>query len=108
MRGLMIDEILISIIVNGIQCFHNQEELHEVLSTIESAQADGLLRAAHRVHLRCEICADNVVSQMASVMDRHRLDLISLMDHTPGQRQFVQEDKYRTYYQGKFGHPCKC
>lgn len=80
-----------------------QEELHEVLSTIESAQADGLLRAAHRVHLRCEICADNVVSQMASVMERHRLDLISLMDHTPGARQFTSLDAWRTYYGGKTG-----
>jgi alpha-D-ribose 1-methylphosphonate 5-triphosphate diphosphatase len=25
------------------------------------------------------------------------------MDHTPGQRQFVSLDKYRQYYQGKYG-----
>ena len=25
------------------------------------------------------------------------------MDHTPGQRQFVSVDKYRDYYQGKYG-----
>jgi alpha-D-ribose 1-methylphosphonate 5-triphosphate diphosphatase len=25
------------------------------------------------------------------------------MDHTPGQRQFVSLDKYREYYQGKYG-----
>jgi alpha-D-ribose 1-methylphosphonate 5-triphosphate diphosphatase len=25
------------------------------------------------------------------------------MDHTPGQRQFVSVDKYRQYYQGKYG-----
>src|SRR3546814_13287752 len=25
------------------------------------------------------------------------------MDHTPGQRQFVKPEKYRQYYQGKYG-----
>src|SRR3546814_20093396 len=29
--------------------------------------------------------------------------LVSLMDHTPGQRQFVNIDKYRVYYQGRWG-----
>jgi alpha-D-ribose 1-methylphosphonate 5-triphosphate diphosphatase len=29
--------------------------------------------------------------------------LVSLMDHTPGQRQFVSLDKYREYNQGKYG-----
>src|SRR3546814_3157206 len=29
--------------------------------------------------------------------------LISVMDHTPGQRQFVKPEKYRQYYQGKYG-----
>jgi alpha-D-ribose 1-methylphosphonate 5-triphosphate diphosphatase len=28
--------------------------------------------------------------------------LVSLMDHTPGQRQFVRLDKYREYYKGKW------
>lgn len=30
------------------------------------------------------------------------VQLVSLMDHAPGQRQFVNIDKYRTYYQGKY------
>ena len=29
--------------------------------------------------------------------------MISLMDHTPGQRQFVRLDKYKEYYGGKHG-----
>jgi alpha-D-ribose 1-methylphosphonate 5-triphosphate diphosphatase len=30
--------------------------------------------------------------------------LVSLMDHTPGQRQFASIEKYYEYYQGKFGY----
>ena len=34
--------------------------------------------------------------------DRPRpVSLMSLMDHTPGQRQFRDEEKLRTYYRGK-------
>ena len=35
--------------------------------------------------------------------DDDSIRLISLMDHTPGQRQFVSLDAYKTYYQGKKG-----
>ena len=30
------------------------------------------------------------------------LKLVSVMDHSPGQRQFVNLDKYREYYLGKY------
>ena len=36
-------------------------------------------------------------------MDDPLVRLVSLMDHTPGQRQFVRIDKLKIYYQGKHG-----
>jgi alpha-D-ribose 1-methylphosphonate 5-triphosphate diphosphatase len=36
-------------------------------------------------------------------VEQHRVDLISLMDHTPGARQFTSLDAWRTYYGGKSG-----
>ena len=56
---------------------------------IDTARSQDLLRADHRLHLRCEICADDVVEQTERLLDRHAVGLISLMDHTPGTRQFV-------------------
>jgi len=38
------------------------------------------------------------------MIDHKLLRLISLMDHTPGQRQFASIEKYYQYYQGKFGY----
>ena len=35
--------------------------------------------------------------------DNPLLSLVSLMDHTPGQRQFVDIPTYRHYYQDKHG-----
>ena len=34
-------------------------------------------------------------------LDEPLLRLVSLMDHTPGQRQFVDLEKHREYYQGR-------
>ncbi|STM59687.1 putative amidohydrolase [Escherichia coli] len=35
-------------------------------------------------------------------MQREPVTLVSLMDHSPGQRQFANREKYREYYQGKY------
>ncbi len=78
-------------------------EIETVTATIASAQAQGLLRAEHRLHVRCEICANDVLAELDRVLDLQTVSLISLMDHTPGARQFVKLDAWRTYYGGKSG-----
>ena len=75
---------------------------HEA-DAIAQARRDDLLRAEHFLHLRCEIPMPTVVADTAAMLDRADLRLISLMDHTPGQRQFRDEEKLRTYYRGKAG-----
>ena len=44
-----------------------------------------------------------VVEEAAALIDRDDIRLVSLMDHTPGQRQFRDEQKLRDYYRGKSG-----
>ena len=65
------------------------------------ASASGLLRAEHFTHLRCEICSHDVLEVTAKFMRHFDIRLMSLMDHTPGARQFRDEQKLRTYYRGK-------
>jgi alpha-D-ribose 1-methylphosphonate 5-triphosphate diphosphatase len=36
------------------------------------------------------------------LVDHPLVQLVSVMDHSPGQRQFVKLAKYREYYQGKY------
>jgi len=79
------------------------DEVFEVLESIHHAGAAGLLRADHRIHVRCEVCVDDVVELTEGVMRRYPVSLISLMDHTPGARQFRAMDAWRTYYGGKTG-----
>jgi alpha-D-ribose 1-methylphosphonate 5-triphosphate diphosphatase len=76
-------------------------DVWEVAGTIEAAQEQELLRADHRTHLRCEICAEDVVENTERLAERYRVDLLSLMDHTPGARQYRNLDVWRTYYGSK-------
>jgi alpha-D-ribose 1-methylphosphonate 5-triphosphate diphosphatase len=70
---------------------------------IAAARAADLLRVDHLLHLRCEVPMPDVVAEAAALIDRPDVRLLSLMDHTPGQRQFRDEEKLRTYYRGKQG-----
>jgi alpha-D-ribose 1-methylphosphonate 5-triphosphate diphosphatase len=76
----------------------------EILAqAISSARDANLLRAEHFLHLRCEIPMPSVVEEAKELVGRPDVRLMSLMDHTPGQRQFRDEGKLRDYYRGKSG-----
>jgi alpha-D-ribose 1-methylphosphonate 5-triphosphate diphosphatase len=68
---------------------------------IHSAREANLLRADHFLHLRCEVPMPSVVEEAKELVGRPDVRLMSLMDHTPGQRQFRDEVKLRDYYRGK-------
>ena len=70
---------------------------------IATARDGGLLRSDHFLHLRCEVPMPDVVAEAKELIDRPDVRLMSLMDHTPGQRQFRDEVKLRDYYRGKGG-----
>ena len=70
---------------------------------IAQARAENLLRVDHFLHLRCEVPMPSVVAEASRLIGRSDVRLASLMDHTPGQRQFRDESKLRDYYRGKKG-----
>jgi alpha-D-ribose 1-methylphosphonate 5-triphosphate diphosphatase len=72
-------------------------------AAITSAREADLLRADHYLHLRCEVPMPSVVEEAKELIGRPDVRLMSLMDHTPGQRQFRDEVKLRDYYRGKGG-----
>jgi alpha-D-ribose 1-methylphosphonate 5-triphosphate diphosphatase len=85
---------------------HREDDDAMALATsaqILACRENGVLRADHLIHLRCEISAPNV-EELYERIGRHPLiRLVSIMDHTPGQRQFIRIDKWRQYYGGKTG-----
>src|SRR5437660_2818071 len=78
-------------------------EAETLAKAIGKARASGMLRADHFLHLRCEVPMPSVVEEAAELIGRSDVRLVSLMDHTPGQRQFRDESKLRDYYRGKKG-----
>ncbi|WP_299133966.1 alpha-D-ribose 1-methylphosphonate 5-triphosphate diphosphatase [uncultured Amaricoccus sp.] len=64
-------------------------------------RAAGVLRLDHRSHLRAEICSETLISELAEFGPEDAVGLVSLMDHTPGQRQFADIEQMRRYYRGK-------
>ena len=79
------------------------EDMGRLAQAIDESQRRGRLRADHFIHLRCEVCAPDVLDAFAGLEANPRVRLASLMDHTPGQRQFTSMATYRIYYQGKTG-----
>ncbi|HEY2136269.1 MAG TPA: alpha-D-ribose 1-methylphosphonate 5-triphosphate diphosphatase [Xanthobacteraceae bacterium] len=84
--------------IEGADC--NARTLGEAIAT---ARNGDLLRCDHFLHLRCEIPMPGVVEEASRLIGRADVRLASLMDHTPGQRQFRDEGKLRDYYRGKNG-----
>ena len=76
---------------------------HAVLDTIDTCARENLLRADHHLHVRCELPAPNTIDLFEPFHGHQRLSLISLMDHTPGQRQWEDIEQARVYYTGKKG-----
>ncbi len=62
--------------------------LDQAVAAITEAQDQGLLRSDHFLHLRCEVPKPDVVALYRHYAQSPWVRLISLMDHTPGDRQF--------------------
>ena len=79
------------------------DHLSGMANAVKAATRWGVLRAEHFLHLRCEVSSPELMERFSPFMDDPLVRLVSLMDHTPGQRQFVDLDKHREYYQGRYG-----
>ncbi len=71
----------------------------ELLNT----RAAGHFRISHFLHLRAEICSETLLDEMAAFGPADRIGIVSLMDHTPGQRQFRDLVKLKAYIAKKRG-----
>ena len=66
-------------------------------SEILALRREGALRIDHRLHLRAEICSETLPEELAAFGPEDEVGLVSLMDHTPGERQFRDLEKLRAY-----------
>lgn len=72
----------------------NHDNLARLAAGLYEAKQAGLLKGDHRLHWRCETPADDLPGRLEQLAAHPMTSLFSLMDHTPGQRQYRNLDKY--------------
>lgn len=77
----------------------------ESIQTLLEVRDEAIFRVDHRIHLRCEVSCRGTDESFEPWAGVPGIDLVSLMDHAPGQRQFASIEKYREYNQKKYGYP---
>jgi alpha-D-ribose 1-methylphosphonate 5-triphosphate diphosphatase len=70
---------------------------------ILAMRAQGDLRITHLLHLRAEVCSETLVEELAKFGPDDKIGIVSLMDHTPGERQFRDVSKLWDYMTKKRG-----
>ena len=75
----------------------------ETCTAILDLRARGALRISHFIHLRAETCSETLADELDEFGPEDRVRIVSLMDHTPGARQFADPTALRKYLRGKYG-----
>ena len=72
----------------------NHDNLPRLANGLLAARDAGMLKGDHRLHWRCETPADDLRTRLEQLASHPLTSLFSLMDHTPGQRQYRNIEKH--------------
>lgn len=93
------DAISIGDVIQGSDRLKNLKKMVQALTDSQQRQ---YTRADHLLHLRCEVSHEQTLAMFQTLSAEFNPQLVSVMDHSPGQRQFADMAKYKEYYQGKY------
>jgi alpha-D-ribose 1-methylphosphonate 5-triphosphate diphosphatase len=71
-----------------------REILGPLVDALEHGVTHGMFRADHLLHLRCEISDPTAMTLVDDTIGRPLSRLVSIMDHTPGDRQSIDLEKW--------------
>ncbi len=80
------------------------EMIQPMIDGLTEAHRQGLLRADHFLHLRCEVTHPDIRSIVERHIEHPLSRFMSLMDHAPGDRQSPDVSRYRKNNLAAFGH----
>lgn len=105
LAGVGITTVFDAMRVGSVLSTHSRygKYARSMASEILGLRAKGYLTISHFIHLRAEICSETLIEELDTFTDEDRVGIVSLMDHTPGQRQFSDLVKYKEYVCGKHG-----
>ncbi len=78
----------------GSAAARTNENLMRLTGALAHAAGAGLLKADHRIHWRCETPSRAFADWIAELAPNPLTGLFSLMDHTPGQRQYRNMQRF--------------
>jgi len=91
-----------AVAVGGLRESSLREKIfEESISAICKSKRQNILKADHFLHLRCELSHEQLEQLLHRHGERPEVRLISVMDHTPGQRQWTDLSKWRLYHRDK-------
>jgi len=89
--------------------YHSISFADDEIGIRSNKMADSIARDIHRlssrlrirtkVHARYEVTDEAAVSTLEKLIDEDKVNLLSFMDHTPGQGQFRDAVSFRRYFQ---------
>jgi len=99
--GVGITTVLDAVCIGVDRDLHGNRRdfVSDTVEGLRAAKAAGCLRADHLLHFRCELPHPAMVDDFEAHAGADELLLVSLMDHTPGQRQTVDLQRLRKGYE---------
>jgi alpha-D-ribose 1-methylphosphonate 5-triphosphate diphosphatase len=87
----VLDSLCVGTMGSGVRSF---EKVRESIALVEAGKGKAMFRSDHLLHLRVEVTHAQTPQMFAQVHQQPDLVLVSLMDHTPGQRQWADVEKF--------------
>ena len=75
----------------------------KLIDGLDAARSSGALKGSHYLHWRCETTSPALPELLDQLIDRELTGLLSVMDHTPGQRQYANLDKHMSRWRDHLG-----
>jgi alpha-D-ribose 1-methylphosphonate 5-triphosphate diphosphatase len=88
----VLDSLCLGLEGEGVRRF---DVVKQTIDALDAGQAKHMFRTEHLLHLRTEVSGPTALSEFSWVADHPSLRLVSVMDHTPGQRQWPDLEKYK-------------
>ena len=79
---------------------YRREIFGKVIDAVSEGMNKNTFRIDHAIHIRCELTGDELVSDIEPYADHELIKLVSLMDHTPGRRQWRNLENLKRYNVG--------
>ncbi|OUU50001.1 MAG: phosphonate metabolism protein PhnM [Candidatus Puniceispirillum sp. TMED52] len=73
----------------------------QTATQINDLARNGAMKISHFIHLRAELCTETMADELDEFSEQDMIKMISIMDHTPGQRQFRDVSKLVEYLSDK-------